>query len=174
MRRIPYVAKDLCEPAELVESIKQRRGGALLELDRMLLHSPAYADGWNTFLGNVRNRLSLPQQLAELAICYVAVLNKADYEWQQHSPLFLALGGQQQQLVALTANNITSEIFSPLEQAVLQLCNEMTRHITVSDETMKSVKECLKNDQQVVEIVGVIAAYNMVSRFLVALEVESE
>jgi len=40
MRPIPFVPKDLDEPRELVEAIKSRRGGELLALDRMLLHSP--------------------------------------------------------------------------------------------------------------------------------------
>jgi alkylhydroperoxidase family enzyme len=36
------------------------------------------------------------------------------------------------------------------------------------------VRATLPDHQQVVELVGVIAAYNMVSRFLVALGVEPE
>jgi alkylhydroperoxidase family enzyme len=36
------------------------------------------------------------------------------------------------------------------------------------------VRSALRNDQLITELVGVIATYNMVSRFLVALGVESE
>jgi alkylhydroperoxidase family enzyme len=36
------------------------------------------------------------------------------------------------------------------------------------------VRAVLPGEQQVVELVGLIAAYNMVSRFLVALGVEPE
>lgn len=174
MRPIPYCSKSLDEPAELVAAIKARRGGELLELDRMLLHSPNYADGWNTFLGKVRNDLTVSNKLAELAICYVAVLNQANYELEQHSPLYLAAGGSAEQVSALGQDSLDETVFDATERAILQLTFDMTRLIDVPEETMAAVKAALDSEQQVVEIVGVIAAYNMVSRFLVALQVETE
>src|SRR5215470_2707748 len=53
---IPYVAdNDQTGPAEVVSAIRARRtGGKLLNLDRMLLHSPNYAKGWNGLLGAIR------------------------------------------------------------------------------------------------------------------------
>ena len=182
MRPIPFVPKDLDEPHELVEAIKSRRGGELLALDRMLLHSPGYAQGWNTFLAKVRNELTVPQKLAELAICYVAVLNGANYELEQHAPLFLAAGGSLQQLDALGPRPAVGSqyesrqesLFEAGEHAVLALTFDMTRNITVAAQTMAEIKAVLDSEQQVVEIIGVIAAYNMVSRFLVALQVETE
>ena len=174
MRPIPYCSESLDEPAQLVAAIKARRGGKLLELDRMLLHSPNYAEGWNTFLGKVRSELTVPAKFAELAICYVAVLNRASYELEQHSPLYIAAGGSAAQVAALSEQPLELNVFGPAEQAVLQLTFEMTRKIDVTEETMKAAKAAFESDQQVVEIVGVIAAYNMVSRFLVALQVETE
>lgn len=52
MPRIPYADVDAA-PQEVVAPIRARRGGVLLHLDRMLLHSPAYARGWNALLGMV-------------------------------------------------------------------------------------------------------------------------
>ena len=75
---IPYVPSDICEPADLVQAIRQRRGGELINLDRMLLHSAPFARGWNAFLGEVRKNLSLSPKLREIAICGVAVLNGAE------------------------------------------------------------------------------------------------
>ena len=40
MPRLPYVPADLAEPREAIDAIRKRRGGALLNLDRQLLHSP--------------------------------------------------------------------------------------------------------------------------------------
>ncbi|NDG34688.1 MAG: carboxymuconolactone decarboxylase family protein, partial [Betaproteobacteria bacterium] len=81
--------------------MRKRRGGDLLHLDRMLLHSPPFAQGWNLFLGAVRNDLSLSPKLRELAMCAVAVLNRADYEFVQHAPLYLQAGATQDQVQAL-------------------------------------------------------------------------
>jgi alkylhydroperoxidase family enzyme len=49
----------------------------------------------------------------------------------------------------------------------------MTRSIEVDPTLMKRLQSYLGNSQ-LVELVGVIATYNMVSRFLVALQVTPE
>ena len=174
MRRIPFVPDDLTEPHDLIEAIKRRRGGKLLKLDRMLLHSPPFATGWNTFLANVRTDLTVSSKLAELAICYVAVLNKASYELEQHAPIYINAGGTEQQLAALDQEMLDVALFEPLEVAVLELTYQMTREIAVADQTIETLRELFGGEQKVVEIIGVIAAYNMVSRFLVAAEITSE
>ena len=101
MPRIPYQPADLAEPAAIVDAIRSRRGGGLLNLDRMLLQSPAFAKGWNAFLGEVRTGLSLSPKLRELAMCVVAVINGAEYEFIHHAPEFIKAGGNQQQVEAL-------------------------------------------------------------------------
>ena len=93
MPRVPYLPADLAEPREVVDAVRARRGGALLNLDRMLLHSPEMAMGWNTYLGAIRTRLQLSPKLRELAMCVVAALNGADYEFGHHAPEFLKAGG---------------------------------------------------------------------------------
>lgn len=177
MSVIPYQPKDIDEPRELVAAIRARRGGTLLNLDRMLLHSPPLAEGWNGFLRAVRSELAVSPKLRELAICVVALLNRADYEYRHHAPAFLQSGGSATQLDALGrvgSSGIDTMAFDAAERAVLELAVEMTRTVEVSAATMASVRAALANDRHVVEIVAVIATYNMVSRFLVALGVEPE
>ena len=181
MPTIPYITDQQIAaekvPADLVAAIRARRAnGTLLNLDRILLHSPPIARGWNTFLGAIRRDLSLPPVLRELAICAIAKLNRAEYEWTQHAPIFLAEGGRQSQLDRLmmidTAHMDESE-FNRAERATLNLTREMTLHVDVSDAVRDEIRAVL-SDVEVVELVGVIATYNMVSRFLVALGVEVE
>jgi len=177
MSVIPYQPKDLAEPRELVAAIRARRGGTLLNLDRMLLHSPPLAEGWNGFLRAVRTELTVSPKLRELAICVVALLNHADYEYRHHAPEFLRVGGTAAQLSALGrvgSRDVDLTLFDAGERAVLALAVEMTRNAEVSAATMAAVRAALADDRHVVEIVGVIATYNMVSRFLVALGVEPE
>ncbi|MDD5285150.1 MAG: carboxymuconolactone decarboxylase family protein [Desulfuromonadaceae bacterium] len=160
-----------------MRSVRARRGGTLLNLDRMLLHSPPFTKGWNAFLGEVRSGLTLPPKLRELAICCVAVLNGAEYEFHHHSPEFIKAGGTAAQLEALhDFDSLANEtlLFNSAERAVIALTLEMTRTVKVRDSTFEDAKVSLPDDQSMVELVGVIAAYNMVSRFLVALGVESE
>ena len=181
MTNIPYITDaDIDQqrvPAELVAAIRARRAnGSLLNLDRMLLHSPPLAGGWNTYLGAIRRDLNVSPLLRELAICAVAKLNRAEYEWLQHAPEFLSAGGTQAQLDTL--QNIDTApgndiVFSELQRLVLTLTEEMSRHIDVRPATMMALRNHLPN-REVAEIVGVIAAYNMVSRYLVALGIGPE
>ncbi len=177
MPRISYRPHDDAGAEEIVAPIRARRGGTLLNLDRMLLHSPAFAIGWNDFLGIVRTELGLAPKVRELAVLCVVVLNGAEYGVHHHVPQFLKAGGTEAQVRALrdpeaAAKNTT--LFNATERAVIQLTVEMTRSVEASDAAFAAVKDALPDEQQVVELVGVIATYNMVSRFLVALDVKPE
>ncbi|MDM0058877.1 carboxymuconolactone decarboxylase family protein [Variovorax fucosicus] len=177
MSNISLVSADVAEPKELIDAIRLRRGGALSNLDRLLLNSPELASGWNTFLGAVRQRLSLPAKLRELAICAVAVLNKADYEHAHHLPVLRAAGGTEAEIESLNdvetaAKN--SALFDAQERAVLQLTYEMTVSVAVSPDTLQAAQDALPNDQMLVELTAVIAAYNMVSRMIVVSGLQFE
>lgn len=177
MPRIPYRPQDTSEPKDIVDAIRKRRGGKLLELDRMLLHSPPIARGWNEYLGAVRRELGLPAKLRELAIIGVGVLNGAEYEVLAHSPEFRAGGGTEEQLAALhryEASAGNTRLFDAQERAVMRLTLEMTRNVKVSDTTFAEAQRQFPDPQRIMELVGTIAAYNMVSRVIVALEIAHE
>jgi alkylhydroperoxidase family enzyme len=173
MARVPLVPIDLAEPKDLVAAVRVRRGGQLSELDRLLLHSPALAEGWNFYLGQVRTKLTVHPKLRELAMCGVAVVNGAEYEYAGHLPLFLKAGGTGAQGKALRQIRSAMEndrLFDPLERATLRLTYEMTENVKVNDQTFNAATKALGSTRAVVELIGIIATYNMVSRFLVALE----
>ena len=174
---IPYVADSQAGPPELVDAIRARRpGGKLLNLDRMLLHSAAFAKGWNGLFAAIRGQLSLPPRLREIAILAVGALNRAEYEWAQHEGEFLAAGGTRAQLARLRDPAVAMEdkaLFDETERAALALTSEMTRDVSVREATLSRIRAALPDDQ-VVELVGTIAGYNMASRFLVATGVEIE
>lgn len=176
-RVISYVPADIDDPAELVAEVRARRGGTLLNLDRMLLHSAPVARGWNQLFGEIRgSNLSIDPKLRELIMCGVAVLNHAEYEFFQHEPFFRQAGATDEQVIALRKlgqPDFPSSLFTSLERMVATLTLELTRNVLAPDELMYSLKEEL-GEQGVVELVTVIAAYNMVSRFLVALKVAPE
>lgn len=168
---------DTESPEVLVAAIRKRRGGELSELDRLLLHSSPLADGWNNYLGVVRTKLSISPMLRELAMCVVAVVNEASYELEAHLPLFIQHGGSQEQANAI--RNLDSTLFDPhafddIGRATLQLSYEMTKTVSVRQETFDAARSALGSNELMVELVGVIAAYNMVSRFLVAFELHQK
>src|SRR3990167_5642943 len=109
MPRLPLLTDDQVGPPDLVAAIRQRRGGDLLDLDRLLLHSPAFA---------------------------------------------------------------ADPVFDADQQAVLALVVEMTRQVKVDAATFDCARTVLGSDALMFELVGVIAAYNMVARILVALDLK--
>ncbi len=86
MRIDPWTPAAAPRNEELVKSIEARRGGTLINLDRMLLWSEPLARGWNTYLRALRQEISLSPFLRELAICVVARLTGAQYEYHHHAP----------------------------------------------------------------------------------------
>jgi alkylhydroperoxidase family enzyme len=177
MSRLRGVPPDCAEPAPLIGAIRARRGGKLLNLDRTLLLSAPLASAWNDYLGAIRSGLSVDAKLREIAICGVAILNGAEYEFQQHEPEFRRAGGTAlaaQRLREFATAGAHPEIFSAAERAVIALTTQMTTNIDVDDDTWQQFKTALPDPQTQVEIVGVIATYNMVSRFLVACRIEPE
>ncbi len=167
------------QPADLVESILERRGGTLLNLDKALLWSEPLARGWNVYLKNVRTGLGASRKLRELGICTVALLTGAAYEYHHHAPDFLAAGGLQAELDALQAYVAAGARGTPPsglasdEALVAEYAAQMTRDVKV-DEALFARLQARFSPTDLVEITAAIATYNMVARFLVALGVTPE
>ncbi|KAI1085150.1 AhpD-like protein [Whalleya microplaca] len=188
--RIPYTPDPPPRPAspttaEITSRIAARRAPRPLQpLDLALLHAPPVADGWNSFLGAIRTRTSLPAAARELAICRVAVCNRAWYEWGHHAPLALAAGISADVLGEggiVRREDLGSVGEAELEEArrggvgerewaVLRFADEMTRKVEVSEEVFEKLRGVC-SEREVVEVTATVAAYNCVSRFLVALDV---
>ncbi|EHR72273.1 hypothetical protein BurJ1DRAFT_3465 [Burkholderiales bacterium JOSHI_001] len=171
MARIPYADLAAPDAQPLVQRIVAERG-SVLHLYQMLLHSPPLAEGWLGFMTQVRQKLALPGALRELVIMRIAHLNGAPYEADQHAPIALQEGLSQDQLDALP-DWPASQAYTPLQRDVLALCDAMTRHVQVDDARVQAVRRQL-GERQLVELVATIASYNMVSRFLEALQIHSD
>ena len=102
MPRLPYVAADISEPADIVDAMRARRNGKLNEVDRIMLHAPDFSRGFNLLMGAVRHKLSFPAFLRELAICGVGYLNESEFEVVNHLPELEHLGASEAQLAALS------------------------------------------------------------------------
>jgi alkylhydroperoxidase family enzyme len=109
-------------------------------------------------------------------MCVVAVLNGAEYEFVHHAPELLAAGGSDAQVQALrrpehAATDAT--LFDEITRDAIRLTVSLTRDVSADDELMKRLRDQL-GDRELFELVTTIAAYNMVSRMIVALQIEPE
>ena len=173
MARLDFVNEDATDiDAELLRSVRSRRGGRLLNLDRQLLHSAPLARGWNSLMGAIRGETLLDGALRELVILRVAVLNRAPYEFAQHAPVALAEGLSQAQVDAVQSWR-TSALFDACARDVLAYADAMTLQVQVPQALFDALRAHL-DERQIVELTATVAAYNMVSRFLEALQIEIE
>lgn len=170
MARLPYADVKKPDVADLVGRIAAQRGD-VPHLYKMLMHSPVVAEGWLNYLTAIRQKASLPGALRELVIMRVAVLNGAPYEADQHKPIALKLGVTQAQLDALDSWD-KSDAFDETQRAVLAYTDAMTKSIQVPDDVFAAVRKLFK-DNELIELTATIAAYNMVSRFLEAMQIHS-
>lgn len=170
MARLPYADLNHPDVSPLVEQIIAERGSVLL-LYQMLLQSPPVARGWLNHLTGIRHHSSLPGDVRELVIMRVAILNGAPYEADQHAPIALKEGVTQQQLDALEQWD-ASPLFSERDRAVLAYTDAMTRNVQVPDAVFEAVKAHF-DARLLVELTATIATYNMVSRFLEALQIHT-
>lgn len=67
--------------------------------------------------------------------------------------------------------DVEGEPLSEEEKAVLAFTGESTKGVRVGEGTFEWVRGVLGGDKEVLELTMVVAGYNMVSRFLVALDV---
>ena len=170
MARLPYADLTHPEVSPLVEQIVAERG-SVLHLYQMLLQSPPVARGWLNHLTGIRHNSSLNGALREMVIMRIAQLNGAPYEADQHAPIALKEGMTQAQLDELGSWE-SSSLFSEQERAVLAYTDAMTRDVQVPDVVFDAVKPFFE-PRQLVELTATVATYNMVSRFLEALQIHS-
>lgn len=184
--RIPYIPDpppSTWTPADaaVVDRVRARRSPRPLQpLDLALLHSPPVADGWNSFLGAIRTKTTaLPNGLRELAICRVAVCNRAWYEWAHHAPLAVQYGVSQEFLDEWVKKggdletSVTEEVrekatrewgVGDKEWAVLRYTDEMTRNVHVPDAVFAQVKE-LFDERCVVELTATVSFLSFLFSF---------
>jgi alkylhydroperoxidase family enzyme len=174
MARVPLIEeRDHPELAELIAKIRGARGGRLINIYRLMLHSPALASAWFDLNQAVRYGTEIDGQSRELAIIRVAILNDVEYVQRAHGPAYALKEGLTAEQVSAIANWQGSNLFSEPQRALLAYTDAMTREIDVSEAAVKELREHF-SERQTVELTMLIGAYNMLTRFLKALRVDPE
>lgn len=172
MPLLPALDEKSSISADLVSRIKQERGGHLLLLYQVLLNSEPIADGWLKLLTAIRQQTQISGRIRELAILRIAALNKAQYEFEAHHPFALKEGISSEWLKILRAGDVPSDARG-VDLATIRYTDELTREATVSRATHDAMKAYL-SDREMLQFAVTVAAYNMVSRVLNALDIRNE
>ena len=167
--RVPLIEPGTNPALKSLETKILAERGRISLLYKVLLNSEPIASGWEQMLTAVRNKTSVAPHLREMMILRVAVLNNAEFEFDAHIPHAINAGVSQDKINQIK-NVALGEIFTDEERLLLELTDQMTQNVNVPDQLMNALGQHY-SPKEVVEIVATVAAYNMVSRFLVALNI---
>ena len=172
MARLPLInEEDHPELASTVEQIKCARGGELLNIYKVLLHSPVIAEAWLDFANTVRWKTSTDGGLRELIILRVGLLNRSDYVVRQHRPRYgLAEGLTIEQMEAV-GDWQNSALFTAPQRAALAYADAMTREVQVPSVVFDELRQHF-DERAVVDLTMLVGSYNALTRVLSALEVD--
>lgn len=174
MARIPLIdEKDHPELAGTIAKIKGARGGRLINIYRLMLHSPALATAWFELNQAVRYGTAVDGRSREIAVIRTAILNGVEYVQRAHGPAYALKEGLTVEQVNAIASWHGSNLFTPEQRALLAYTDAMTREIAVPEEIFAELRRHF-TERQTVELTMLIGAYNMLTRFLSALKVDPE
>ena len=171
MARVEYPNVESPDAQQMVEQIRKERDGRFPNLFHMQLYNPAIADGWLRLGTAVRYKSELDDATRELAICLVARITGAEYEWRAHRRIAIELGISEAALEDIL--NWRNRDFDTRQRAVLALAEQLTKEVNIDDATFEAASELL-TPRETVELVTTVSYYNMVARFLVGLQIDLE
>ena len=174
MARVPLIDEHATpDIAALVAKIRGARSGKLHAFYQALLHTPALASAWFEFNNAVRFRTSLGDRVRELVIMRVAALTGCGYVWRVHETQYAAPAGVTPREVEALRDWRKSGVFGPGDAALLAYVDAMTRDVEVPDAVFNGMRAHF-SERAAVELTVLIAAYNMHTRVLRALDIDPE
>ncbi len=116
---------------------------------------------------------TLPGRLRELVILRTAYRFGGGYEWAHHIELAEAQGVTREEIAALGGDGLEGAGWSGVELAALRAVDETATTGAVSDATWELLDDGL-NESEIIELLMLIAHYQMLTGVLRSLRVELE
>lgn len=174
MARVSLIEpEDHPELESIIAKIRSGRRGTVINVYKLLLHTPAIAEIWLDLINAVRWKVDLDGRLREIVIIRVGYLNRCSYVVRQHVPLHSAPEGLTQQECDALADWRASALFDARERAALAFTDASTRAVDVPDAVFEAVRRHF-SERQIVELTVLIGAYNMHTRICQALEIDPQ
>lgn len=173
MARVSYIEeKDHPELSAEIDKIKGGRG-ALINIYRLLLHSPAVCMTWFEYIGAIRWKTKLSPRLREIAIVRIASAARYGYALQQHVPRIAVPDGVTLEECEALKDWRVSGKFSEAERAALAYVDAMIAGPEVPDDVFDAMRKHY-SEREVVELSVLVGTYIMHNRVFTALRVDLE
>jgi 4-carboxymuconolactone decarboxylase len=127
---------------------------------------------WLRFGGDCLNPDLFDPVLRELAILRVSRMTPgASYEWVQHVPILLAVGGTEEQVAALERDELGAPALGEDGRLVVRFTSQVVSECTPDEATYSAMSERFSNDE-IVQLLLVIGQYMMVGRIMATVQLE--
>ena len=170
MTRIPYPDLEK-SPPEVREMLARLPGP--VGIFNMIAHAETALKPLMKLGGTFLGKLELDPLLRELVICHAVNLEGGEYEWVQHVPVVLALGGTQEQIDALQLGDDQAACFSDAQKAALRFAREVVVDVGASEASLTEVRKYL-SEREVVELILVAGFYIMLARLTETLDIPND
>lgn len=173
MARVKLLEKDQADPIikEMFQKLEDNQA-PVINLFKAMGNSPKVGRNFVRLGNSILNPEILDPKLRELAILRVGNLLQSEYEFTKHVVIGKAAGVTPDQINDLSDWKSSKE-FTDVERAVLQYTDEMTLNVKVGDGTFDNLRRFF-DEAAIVKLSVTIGYYGMVSRVLVALQIELE
>lgn len=128
------------------------------------MHAPELGELAQKLGAYCRYGTALPPRLSEFAILCTARLWRAQYEWFAHAPM-AEKGGVKPKTIEDLRRGRAPKSAPKDERAVYDFIQELYKTKRVSDRNYKRVQSLL-GDQAIVELVGILGYYSLISMTL--------
>lgn len=173
MARISYIEeKDHPELSAEIARIKGGRG-TLLNIYKLLLHSPKVCMTWFDYIGAIRWGTSLTPRLRELVTVRIAQAANYAYALQQHVPTIAVADGVSLEECEALKDWRGSKFFSEAERAALAYVDAIRDGSGVPDDVFNAARKHY-SEREVVELTVLTSVYIMHNRIFTALKVDLE
>jgi alkylhydroperoxidase family enzyme len=174
MARVSHIdSSDNPEVTSLINRLAAGRDGRLINIYKMLLHSPPLAEAWFQHNNAARFGTELDDFTREIVILRIAHLNRIPYVIATHVPKHAVPAGLTQEQCEALVNWQPSGLFTDAHRTALALTDAMTLDVQVPDTVVDDVKRHF-SERQLVELTVLIGFYNMHNRMVAALDIDPE
>jgi alkylhydroperoxidase family enzyme len=170
--RLPPLPQPLDPILQQMFAKRHAQGGAIINLQITTGHAPKFALAASAMAFTIRFDAKTPRKLLELTIMRTAEIAGAQYEINQHIPLFKMCGYSDAQLAALPHWQ-TSTLFDDRQRAVLGYVEQMTHGGDVDDPTFAALQKYF-TPEEIVELTYTTGNYYANGLLTKALRIQPE
>src|SRR5215472_7161321 len=117
----------------------------------MMAHAETCFIPFTRLGGAILGRQKLDGKLRELAILLAVKIEGGEYEWIQHVPIAISLGGTQAQVDAIASHKLDASCFSDLEKVVLRFTEQVVEKVKADEPLVREAMKLL-SPREIVEL----------------------